>query len=63
MNNYFMHGGHFNFDENTETIDSYVILNKTGSNTLRLRRTTSARSIQEHTSNKILLDIVSNRRP
>ena len=24
MNNYFMHGDHLSFDENTETIDSYV---------------------------------------
>ena len=38
-------------------------MNKTGSNTLRLWRTTSARSIQEHASNKIVLDIVPNRRP
>ena len=36
-------------------------VNKTGSNTLRLWRTTGIGSIQKHTSNKIVLDTVSNR--
>ena len=38
-------------------------MNKTGSNTLTLWRATSTGSIQEHTSNKIVLDIISSRRP
>ena len=37
-------------------------MNKTGSDTLRLWRATSTGSIQEHTSNRIVLDIISNRR-
>ena len=35
----------FNFDENTETIDSYVITDKTSNNTFRLWRATNIRSI------------------
>ena len=38
-------------------------VNKTGSNTLRLWRSTGIGGIQNHTSNKIIFDIVSNRRP
>ena len=38
-------------------------MNKTGSNTLRLWRATVIRSVQEYTSNKIVLDTISNRRP
>ena len=38
-------------------------MNKTGSNTLRLWRATTTGSIQEHTSNKTVLDIISNSRP
>ena len=38
-------------------------MNKTGSNTPRLWRATSIGSIQKHTSNKIILDTISNRRP
>ena len=37
--------------------------NKTGSNALRLWRATGIGGIQKHTSNKIILDTVSNRRP
>ena len=37
-------------------------MNKTGSNTLRLWRTAGIGNIQKHTSNKIVLDTVSNRR-
>ena len=37
-------------------------MNKTGSNTLGLWRASSIGSIQKHTSNKIILDLVSNRR-
>ena len=35
----------FTFDENTETIDSYVIQNKTGSKSLRVWRATNIRGI------------------
>ena len=35
----------FTFDENTETIDSYVIRIKTGSNSFRLWRATDIRGI------------------
>ena len=38
-------------------------MNKTGSNTLRLWRAISTGSIQKHTSNKIVLNTISNRRP
>ena len=37
-------------------------MNKTGSNTFRLWRTTGIGSFQKHASNKIILDTVSNRR-
>ena len=37
-------------------------MNKTGSNTLRLWRTTGIGGIQKHPSNKIILNTVSNRR-
>ena len=53
----------FNFDENTENYRLLCNANKTGSNTLRLWRATSTGSIQEHTSNKAVLDTISNRRP
>ena len=38
-------------------------MDKTSSKTLRLWRATGSGSIQEHTSNKIVLDLVSNRTP
>ena len=38
-------------------------MNKTGSNSFRLWGTTNPQSIQKHTSHKIILDIVSHRRP
>ena len=37
-------------------------MNKTGSNTFRLWRASSTGSIQKHTFNKIILDLLSNRR-
>ena len=37
-------------------------MNKTGSNTLRLWRTTGIGGIQKHPFNTIILDTVSNRR-
>ena len=45
MNKYFMHGGHSILMTITKTIDSYVMRNKTGSNTLRLWKATSNGSI------------------
>ena len=38
-------------------------MNKTGSNSFRLQGTTNCQSIQKHTAHKIILDIVSHRRP
>ena len=38
-------------------------MNKTGSNSLRLWRATGIGNIQECTSIKTVLDIISNRRP
>ena len=54
----------FNFDENTETIDSYVmwIRQVATLNTFRLWRAKNIRSIKEHFTNKIILDLISNRR-
>ena len=53
----------FTFDKNTETIVVLCDMNKTGSNSFRLWRTTDIRSIQEHIANKIILDFVPNRGP
>ena len=48
----------FNFDENTETIDTYVT---------HIRQVAAhlgyLGSVQEYTPHKIILDIISNRRP
>ena len=38
-------------------------MNKTGSNSFRLWGTTNPQNIQEHTSHKIILNIISHRRP
>ena len=46
------HARSFNFDENTESIDSYVIWIRQVA-TLRLWRATSIGCIQEHTSKKL----------
>ena len=43
----------FNFDENTETIDSYVMQIRTGSNTLGLWRATGIGSIQNTLPTKL----------
>ena len=37
-------------------------MNKTGSSTLRLWRTTGIESIQKHTPNNIVLDTISNKK-
>ena len=52
----------FNFGENTEPHRFLCHSNKTGNNTYRLWRARSIGSIQEHTSNKIVLGTISNRR-
>ena len=38
-------------------------MNKTGSNPFRLWGTANPQSIQKHTSHKIILDIISHRKP
>ena len=53
----------FNFDENTETIDSYVMQIRQVATLFRLWRATGIGGIQKQFSSKIILDIVSNRRP
>ena len=51
----------FNFDEDSETIDSYVTQIRQVATLFRLWRTTNPGSIQEYTSEKIILDIISHR--
>ena len=58
-----MHGDLFNFDENTETIDSYVTQIRQVATLLGHEEPQICGSIQEHTSYKIILDTVSHRRP
>ena len=38
-------------------------MSKTGSNSLRLWRATDIRGIQEHFTNKTILDVIPNRGP
>ena len=51
----------FHFDKNTETIDAYVTCIKQVATLLGF--TTAFRSFQKHTPDKILLGIISHRRP
>ena len=57
MNNYFMHGG------NTETIDSYVMQIRQVATFLGYGEPQVLEVFKKHTSNKIVLDTIFNRRP
>ena len=48
----------FRFDENTKTIDAYVIHIRQVAALLRLWRATNFGSIKKHTTHKIILDTI-----
>ena len=52
----------FHFDENTETIDSYVTCIRQVATLLGYWNTTNFRSIQKHTSYKIILGTIPHSR-
>ena len=53
----------FTFDENTETIDSYVIRIRQVATLLGYGEPTNFRSVQEHITNKVILGLISYRKP
>ena len=60
-NNISTYGDCFRYDENEDTIDSYILKVKPSSFITQLWGTRNFRIIQKHIAKQVVLDIISNK--